>query len=326
MSCWHSSSELSFIGNYINTKYNSNKTHACLVVLSRQCGRRRNIETLDAHSGRQSQTPRRNWSRDKLWKPVQSLVANALLECILGTKIVVTGDSILPQEAALLVMNHRTRLDWNFLWAAMFHACQPMAHRLKFVLKASIRHLPGPGWVMQMACFLYIHRRWERDKALLSRTLDYFRDIGHNYQILIFPEGTDLNIGSQEKSHNFASTHNLERYYRVLHPKTTGFVFLAQRMKENGQLDAIYDITVGYPRTLPQSEVDLARGIFPEEVHFNIRRFPGNSIPSEEEAMKQWLETIWKQKEETLDMLLKPAAHWTQGRRSRGAGEEEENL
>nr|CAD7428182.1 unnamed protein product [Timema monikensis] len=148
----------------------------------------------------------------------------ALLECILGTKIVVTGDYILPQEASLLVMNHRTRLDWNFLWAAMFHACQPMAHRLKFVLKASIRHLPGPGWVMQMACFLYIHRRWERDKALLSRTLDYFRDIGHTYQV------------------------------------------------RDGQLDAIYDITVGYPRTLPQSEVDLARGIFPEEVHLNIRR------------------------------------------------------
>nr|CAD7573851.1 unnamed protein product [Timema californicum] len=248
-----------------------------------------------------------------LWESeVLELALEALLECILGTKIVVTGDYILPQEAALLVMNHRTRLDWNFLWAAMFHACQPMAHRLKFVLKASIRHLPGPGpyleelapeansWVMQMACFLYIHRRWERDKALLSRTLDYFRDIGHTYQILIFPEGTDLNIGSQEKSHHFASTHNLQRYYRVLHPKTTGFVFLAQRMKENGQLDAIYDITVGYPRTLPQSEVDLARGIFPEEVHLNIRRFPGNSIPSEEEAMKQWLETIWKQKEEDL--------------------------
>ncbi|CAG2054637.1 unnamed protein product [Timema podura] len=37
------------------TKYNSTRIHTC----SEQCGRRRNVETLDAHSGRQ-QSPRRN--------------------------------------------------------------------------------------------------------------------------------------------------------------------------------------------------------------------------------------------------------------------------
>lgn len=44
-------------------------------------------------------------------------------------------------------MNHRTRVDWNFLWAAMYQACLPnvATHRLKFVLKDPIRHIPGPG-------------------------------------------------------------------------------------------------------------------------------------------------------------------------------------
>lgn len=47
-------------------------------------------------------------------------------------------------------MNHRTRVDWNFLWAAMYQACLPSiaTHRLKFVLKDPIRHIPGPGKVM----------------------------------------------------------------------------------------------------------------------------------------------------------------------------------
>lgn len=44
-------------------------------------------------------------------------------------------------------MNHRTRVDWNFLWAAMYQACMPdiACHRLKFILKDPIRHIPGPG-------------------------------------------------------------------------------------------------------------------------------------------------------------------------------------
>ena len=47
-------------------------------------------------------------------------------------------------------MNHRTRVDWNFLWAAMYQACLPnvATHRLKFVLKDPIRHIPGPGNVI----------------------------------------------------------------------------------------------------------------------------------------------------------------------------------
>ncbi|PSN49121.1 hypothetical protein C0J52_07232 [Blattella germanica] len=69
----------------------------------------------------------------------------ALLECLIGTRIVVIGDAILPNDRALIIMNHRTRLDWNFLWAAMFHACKPLAHRLKIVLKAPIMHVPGAG-------------------------------------------------------------------------------------------------------------------------------------------------------------------------------------
>nr|CAD7452339.1 unnamed protein product [Timema tahoe] len=46
-------------------------------VFPKQCGRSRNVETLDAHSGRQSQSPRRNWPHNKLWKPVRSQTRDA---------------------------------------------------------------------------------------------------------------------------------------------------------------------------------------------------------------------------------------------------------
>lgn len=74
------------------------------------------------------------------------LLWQALME-FFGVKVVVSGDHILPDDSAILVMNHRTRVDWNFLWGAMYQACMPnvAAHKLKFVLKDPIRHIPGPG-------------------------------------------------------------------------------------------------------------------------------------------------------------------------------------
>ncbi|XP_071450617.1 lysocardiolipin acyltransferase 1-like isoform X3 [Hetaerina americana] len=195
----------------------------------------------------------------------------ALMELLFGTRVSLSGDPILSAERSIVLMNHRTRLDWNFLWAAMYHASSPPSHRLKFVLKSAVRHFPGPGWVMQMSCFLYIHRSWERDKDSLGRILDYFRDLRHSCQILIFPEGTDFSPANKKRSDEYAAERHLEKYDQVLHPKTTGFVFLAQRMRQNGQLDAVYDITVAYPRSLPQSEADMARGIFPEEVYFRVK-------------------------------------------------------
>lgn len=46
----------------------------------------------------------------------------ALLQLFFGTKIFVHGDYLEPEDTALVVMNHRTRVDWNYLWLCMFHA------------------------------------------------------------------------------------------------------------------------------------------------------------------------------------------------------------
>ncbi|XP_065344768.1 lysocardiolipin acyltransferase 1-like isoform X2 [Cloeon dipterum] len=229
----------------------------------------------------------------------------ALMEIMMGTKIVVVGDKVDPEDRALIVMNHRTRLDWNYLWAAMFHGCHPPSHRLKFVLKSAVRHFPGPGWVMQMTCFLYIHRSWEMDQKLMNKVLDYFKDIGHTCQLLIFPEGTDLTKQSKASSDRYAAKHNLPEYERVLHPKTTGFAFLSQRLRGDGQLDAVYDLTIAYPKSVPQTEKDMLKGMFPEEVHFKIKRHAIESLPLDEVGYRQWLCQQWKDKEESLQEFYK---------------------
>jgi len=39
------------------------------------------------------------------------------------------------------------------------------------------------------------------------------------------------------------------------------------------QLDAVYDITVGYPKLLAETELDLLKGKFPSEIHFHVQRY-----------------------------------------------------
>ncbi|XP_012265630.2 lysocardiolipin acyltransferase 1-like [Athalia rosae] len=243
------------------------------------------------------------------------LYPTGLLE-MFGVKILVSGDHISPYESAILVMNHRTRVDWNFLWAAMYQACMPevAAHKLKFILKDPIRHIPGPGWVMQINGFLYITRHWDEDRGRLSGSLDYLVALGRRCQLLIFPEGTDLTPDSKKKSNNYASKHGLPKYDYTLHPKTTGFSYLVRHLHQAEYLDAVYDLTIAYPDYVPQSEVDLVRGKLPKEVHFHVERIPATDVPKDDSMLRQWLENRWHHKEASLEQFSKrksfPAKIW----------------
>ena len=105
---------------------------------------------------------------------------------------------------------------------------------------------------MQMNGFLYITRRWEEDRGRLARSLDYLVALGRRTQLLIFPEGTDLTPGSRERSDQYARSHGLPIYEHILHPKTTGFAYLVRHFQQADHLDAVYDLTIGYPDQVPQ--------------------------------------------------------------------------
>ena len=59
-------------------------------------------------------------------------------------KIIVTGvDLSKDKKRSLILLNHRTRLDWMFIW--MLHSRFQILDQLKIVLKADLKRLPGPG-------------------------------------------------------------------------------------------------------------------------------------------------------------------------------------
>ncbi|GAB1301315.1 Lysocardiolipin acyltransferase 1 [Apodemus speciosus] len=260
----------------------------------------------------------------------------ALLETMFGVKVVITGDAFVPGERSVIIMNHRTRVDWMFLWNCLMRYSYLRLE--KICLKSSLKSVPGFGWAMQVAAFIFIHRKWKDDKSHFEDMIDYFCVIHEPLQLLIFPEGTDLTENNKARSNDFAEKNGLQKYEYVLHPRTTGFTFVVDRLREgksekestvegvlepsmcqlhgNGHkilldqdfmgglqgknLDAVHDITVAYPYNIPQTEKHLLLGDFPKEIHFHVHRYPVGTLPTSKEDLQLWCHKRWEEKEERL--------------------------
>ena len=71
----------------------------------------------------------------------------------MGVKIRVTGDLIRPKERSLIIMNHRTRLDWMFFWSVVLRESSLSAE--KIVLKSPLKRIPGAGFCKQKLIFFF---------------------------------------------------------------------------------------------------------------------------------------------------------------------------
>lgn len=158
---------------------------------------------------------------------------------------------------------------------------------------------------MQFAMFIFLKRNWEMDEKYLQDILDYFLKMKCPLQLLMFPEGTDFGPHSLAKSEEYAMKHNLPVYKHVLHPRLRGFTYCAERLRKEGSLHAIYDVTVGYRGNLCQSESDILLGKFPNEVHFHMKRYPIGTIPESIDSLEKWCIQRWVDKEETLEQFYK---------------------
>jgi len=47
-------------------------------------------------------------------------------------------------------------------------------------------------------------------------------------------------------------------------------------------MSSVYDVTVAYRQRVPQNELDICLGRFPEEVHFLVKRYGQDELPTEE--------------------------------------------
>ena len=76
-------------------------------------------------------------------------------------------------------------------------------------------------------------------------------------QILLFPEGTDLTPTTKARSDRFAEKNDLPKYNHVLHPRTTGFAFLVQKMRE-GECSVVHVVAACVKCSNSQDLVSLS--------------------------------------------------------------------
>ena len=81
-------------------------------------------------------------------------------------------------KSSIIIMNHRTRLDWLFYFCILYR--YNALSKIKIILKDGLKKIPGPGWAMQTALFIFIKRHWQTDRQILSKFIEYYKFIEKN--------------------------------------------------------------------------------------------------------------------------------------------------
>lgn len=207
-----------------------------------------------------------------------------LFEKINKTRVIFSGETVPASERVLLISNHRTEVDWMYLWdLALRKRC---LGSIKYVLKRSLMKLPVFGWGFHILEFIAVERKWEVDESILQQKLSTFTNPVDSLWLAIFPEGTDYTEEKCRKSQKFAVDNGLPVLKNVLLPKTKGFSACLDILRDS--LDAVYDITIAYKPDCP-SFLDNAFGVNPSEVHIHVERIPVEKIPVSEKEASSWL-------------------------------------
>lgn len=218
-----------------------------------------------------------------------------LFEKINRTRVVFSGDRVPVQERVMVICNHRTEVDWMYIWNL---ACRKQRiGYVKYALKSSVRNAPLFGWAFYMLEFLLLDRKWETDAPVIASYLSTFQDRRDALWLVVFPEGTDYTEQKMVRSQKFSQEHGLPKLDNVLVPRTKGFYACVSQLRDS--LDAVYDLSIAYNYRCP-SFVDNLFGINPAEVHINVRRVGVGEVPTSEEGSATWLYDAFHKKDQLL--------------------------
>jgi 1-acyl-sn-glycerol-3-phosphate acyltransferase len=211
-----------------------------------------------------------------------------------GTQIILTGDILPNLENAIIISNHQQMPD---IFALMMLAKEKgRLGDLKWFVKDVLKYVPGIGWGMLFLDCLFVKRSWEMDKNMIHSIFSKFTDHNIPIWLISFVEGTRITPFKLKKSQNYAKANRLPIFKNVLFPRTKGFVASVQGL--NHHVQAVYDITIGYPQGIP-SLWQVAKGSA-REFHLHVRRFPVDQLPQTSDGLSNWLVNCFAEKDELL--------------------------
>ncbi|KAI6646154.1 Lysocardiolipin acyltransferase 1-like [Oopsacas minuta] len=217
-------------------------------------------------------------------------------------KLILTGHKGRFKPRSLIIMNHLSHFDWVWFIAYVVRAGRIID--LAVVLKHEIKFVPILGWAAQAMGFIFIRRNWENDQDYMRRYISIYNEYDDNFYLLIFPEGSDYNPEHLTKCIQYADKKNMTQLYYTLQPRLKGFKLVVEMMRKRG-INALYDITMGYPKDISKTELDFVKGHTPQEVHCHIQCFDGDEIPAGEEELGMWCQELWRMKDKRMENFVK---------------------
>lgn len=206
----------------------------------------------------------------------------------------ITGDALPQQENALLICNHQTIADVMVLMC-LGSRCGRLPD-MKWFVKHIIKYVPGPGWGMHFLDCIFVKRDWARDQHAIASLFGKYAENRIPVFVVSFLEGTRRTDEKMRRSQTFAADNGLYVPQRTLVPRTKGFVATVTGLRDH--LDAVYDVTIGYPERVP-SLVDCFACRVPH-VEVNVQRHPMRTLPDHPDALTTWALARFEEKDRRL--------------------------
>ncbi|KAF2005510.1 acyltransferase-domain-containing protein [Amniculicola lignicola CBS 123094] len=222
-------------------------------------------------------------------------------------------------ERMVLISNHQIYTDWVYLWWVAY--ASKMHGHLYIILKESIRYIPIIGQGMLFYGFIFLSRKWSKDKERLSYRLKKLNS-SHSgplsgtqsldpMWLLIFPEGTNLSKNGRAGSKKWADKNQIPDMRHAMLPRSTGLLYCLNELKDT--VEYMYDCTVAYegvPRGQYGQDLFTLRSTYfqgrpPKSVNMYWRRFAIKDIPmADEKIFGDWLLERWREKDNLLEYYV----------------------
>jgi 1-acyl-sn-glycerol-3-phosphate acyltransferase len=211
------------------------------------------------------------------------------------TRVEFFGDPIPMRENAVVILNHQEMADITVIFA--FARAKESLGDLKWFVKDVLKYVPGVGWGMLFLDCLFIKRDWTSDRGYIQQVFGKILKYRVPLWLMLFAEGTRFRPSKLERSQKYAREQGRTPLKHVLFPRTKGFVATIQSLQ--GHLDAVYDVTIGYINGVPT----LGQWIkgYVKHVNLHVRRFHLDSLPTESDALSNWLIERYEEKDALLD-------------------------
>lgn len=229
-----------------------------------------------------------------------------------GIEVILYGDvddllSSSEVENAVYISNHQSTMDWIIGCSVALR--RGALGRCRFIVKDGLKYFPLYGFYLSQHETLFIKRSGKFQAEKARTHLRHLVKEQCPMWMVVFPEGTRFNPDLKDvirKSQDFSTQQGGTELQQVLCPRTKATHVCFKELSNYTR--CVYDLTIAYNNTRdPHTGLRTAAPGMPDflsghtkKVHVHINKIPMKDVPTDEQAVAQWLDTRFLFKDQLM--------------------------